>query len=312
MITKQSKIFIAGHNGMVGSAINRTLSSQGYENIYTIPKKKLDLLNQKKVIEYFKKNRFDCVYIAAAKVGGILANDIDKPRFLYENLQIQNNLINSSYETGVKNLIFLGSSCIYPKKAKNPIKENQILTGHLESTNEAYAIAKISGVKMCEYYKKKYNLNYKSLMPSNIYGVGDNYDSDNSHFFPALIKKIHLAKINKLDKVVIWGTGKPRRELIYVDDVAKACTHFMNLNCKESLLNVGSGKDYPIKFYAKFIMKKLNFFPKIIYDTSKPDGTYKKLIDNSLSKKYKWQPSVSLDKGFEITYEDFIKRNKSQ
>jgi len=309
MSIKQEKIFIAGHKGMVGSSIRRNLINQGYKNIYTISKTKLDLLNQQKVFEYFKKKKFNSVYIAAARVGGILANDINKPKFIYENLQIQNNLIHSSYLTGVKNLIFLGSSCIYPKEAKTPIKENQILTGPLESTNEAYAIAKISGIKMCEYYKNSYNLNYKSLMPSNIYGVGDNYDTESSHFFPALIKKIHLAKINKLDKVVIWGSGRPRRELIYVDDVAKACTHLMHIKCKESVLNVGYGKDYPISFYVKFIMKKLNFYPKIVYDKSKPDGTYRKLLDNSLSYKYGWKPSINLDNGFEITYKDFMSQN---
>ena len=304
-INKKSKIFIAGHNGMVGSAIKKKLSEKGYKKIITIEKKKLDLIDQKKVFDFLKKKRPDLVIIAAARVGGIMANNLFKSQFIYENLQIQNNLIHGSYNAGVKNLIFLGSSCIYPKHSKQPIKERYILTGALEQTNDAYAIAKISGIMMCKNYSKSFGVNYKCLMPSNMYGPNDNYDLNNSHFFPALIRKIYEAKINNKKSVKVWGSGKVLRELLYVEDFAEAVVYFINKNIKEDFINIGPGKDYSIDWYVKFIMRQLKVKLKIIYDKSKPDGISRKLLDISLAKKYGWRSKISLKKGFFNTLKDF-------
>ena len=304
-INKKSKIFIAGHNGMVGSAIKKKLSEKGYKKIITIEKKKLDLIDQKKVFDFLKKKRPDLVIIAAARVGGIMANNLFKSQFIYENLQIQNNLIHGSYNAGVKNLIFLGSSCIYPKHSKQPIKERYILTGALEQTNDAYAIAKISGIMMCKNYSKSFGVNYKCLMPSNMYGPNDNYDLNNSHFFPALIRKIYEAKINNKKSVKVWGSGKVLRELLYVEDFAEAVVYFINKNIKEDFINIGPGKDYSIDWYVKFIMRQLKVKLKIIYDKSKPDGVSRKLLDISLAKKYGWRSKISLKKGFFNTLKDF-------
>jgi len=304
-INKKSKIFIAGHNGMVGSAIKKKLSEKGYKKIITIEKKKLDLIDQKKVFDFLKKKRPDLVIIAAARVGGIMANNLFKSQFIYENLQIQNNLIHGSYNAGVKNLIFLGSSCIYPKHSKQPIKERYILTGALEQTNDAYAIAKISGIMMCKNYSKSFGINYKCLMPSNMYGPNDNYDLNNSHFFPALIRKIYEAKINNKKSVKVWGSGKVLRELLYVEDFAEAVVYFINKNIKEDFINIGPGKDYSIDWYVKFIMRQLKVKLKIIYDKSKPDGVSRKLLDISLAKKYGWRSKISLKKGFFNTLKDF-------
>ena len=304
-INKKSKIFIAGHNGMVGSAIKKKFLQKGYKNIITINKKRLDLINQKKVFNYLKKIKPDLVIIAAARVGGIIANSSNKSQFIYENLQIQNNIIHGSYKSGVKNLIFLGSSCIYPKFSKQPIKEKYILTGSLEQTNDAYAIAKIAGIKMCKNYNKTYGLNYKCLMPSNMYGPNDNYDLNNSHFFPALIRKIYEAKMNNNKEVKVWGSGKVLRELLYVEDFAEAVVFFSNKKIKEDFLNIGSGKDYSIDWYTKFIMREMNIKLKIIYDKSKPDGVPRKLLDVSLAKKYGWVSKTSLEEGFLNTLEDF-------
>jgi len=304
-INKKSKIFIAGHNGMVGSAIKKKFLQKGYKNIITINKKKLNLINQKKVFNYIKKIKPDLVIIAAARVGGIIANSSNKSQFIYENLQIQNNIIHGSYKSGVKNLIFLGSSCIYPKFSKQPIKEKYILTGSLEQTNDAYAIAKIAGIIMCKNYTKTYGLNYKCLMPSNMYGPNDNYDLNNSHFFPALIRKIYEAKMNNKKKVKVWGSGKVLRELLYVEDFADAVLFFINKKIKEDFLNIGSGKDYSIDWYTKFIMREMNIKLKIIYDKSKPDGVPRKLLDVSLAKKYGWVSKTSLEEGFLNTLEDF-------
>ena len=304
-INKKSKIFIAGHNGMVGSAIKKKFLQKGYKNIITINKKKLNLINQKKVFNYLKKIKPDLVIIAAARVGGIIANSLNKSQFIYENLQIQNNIIHGSYKCGVKNLIFLGSSCIYPKYSKQPIKEKYILTGSLEQTNDAYAIAKIAGIIMCKNYTKTYGLNYKCLMPSNMYGPNDNYDLNNSHFFPALIRKIYEAKMNNKKKVKVWGSGKVLRELLYVEDFADAVLFFINKKIKEDFLNIGSGKDYSIDWYTKFIMREMNIKLKIIYDKSKPDGVPRKLLDVSLAKKYGWVSKTSLEEGFLNTLEDF-------
>ena len=308
MITKNSKIFIAGHNGLVGSAILRRLNILGYKNILTVDKKKLDLTNQKKVFLFLKRNRPQAIIIAAAKVGGIYANNKYRANFIYENLAIQNNLIHSAFLNKIKNLIFLGSSCVYPKNSKQPIKEKYLLTGLLEYTNEPYAIAKIAGIKMCESYNIQYGTNYKCLMPSNTYGPNDNYNLQNSHFFPALIRKIHDSKIKKVNKIILWGTGKPKRELIYVDDVADACIFFLNKKTKESLINIGTGKDIKIEQYAKSIMKFLNIKINIHFDKTKPDGTPRKLLDTTIAKKYGWRPKISLKDGFFLTYVDYLKK----
>jgi len=266
-------------------------------------------LNQKKVFNYLKKNKPDLVIIAAAKVGGIIANSLYKSQFIYENLQIQNNLIHGSYKAGIKNLIFLGSSCIYPKLSKQPIKEKYILTGPLEETNDAYAIAKISGILMCNNYSKNFKLNYKCLMPSNMYGPNDNYHLKNSHFFAALIRKIYESKISKKKSFIVWGSGKVFRELLFVNDFADAILFFLNKNFKESFLNIGSGKDHTIEWYANFIMKQMNVNLKIKFDKSKPDGMPKKLLDISLAKKYGWKSKTSLKEGFKHTFNSFIKEN---
>ena len=307
MIAKNDKIFLAGHNGMVGSAILKKLKLRGYKKIITVSKSKLNLLDQKKVEIFLKKKKPKIVTIAAARVGGILANNNNKANFLYENLMIQTNLIHSSFLAGVKNLIFLGSSCIYPKNVKQPIKEKSFMTGKLEETNDAYALAKITGVKMCKDYSKQYNLNYKTLMPANMFGANDNYNLKSSHFFPALIKKIHLAKINRKKKLTIWGNGKVKRELLFVDDFADACIFFMKKKTKESFINIGNGIEKSITGFAKFIMKKLKVKLKINYDISKPNGMKRKILDLSISRKYGWVSKTSLDKSFDLVYQDFVK-----
>ncbi len=307
MLSKNTKIFIAGHKGMVGSSIVKKLKKHGYKNLITADKKKLNLLEQAKVYNYLKKNKPNLVIIAAAKVGGILANYQNKEKFLFENLQIQNNLIHGSYLAKVKNLIFLGSSCIYPRNCKQPMKEDYILTGKLEETNDAYSIAKIAGIYMCANYSKTYNLNYKSLMPPNMYGPGDNYNLQNSHFFSALINKITTAKREKKDQITLWGTGKPKRELMFVEDFADALIFFMNKKIKEPFLNIGTGNSHSIRWYANFLMKKIGVNLKIKYDKRKPDGMPKKCLDISLAKKYGWSPKSNFDKGFDITYKDFQK-----
>ena len=309
MLSKKSKIFIAGHKGMVGSSIQRKLIKIGYKNLLLVDKKKLNLLDQKKVYSFLTKNKPKLVIIAAARVGGIVANSKYKNKFLYENLQIQNNLIHGSYLAGIKNLIFLGSSCIYPRKCKQPMKEKYILTGKLEETNDAYAIAKIAGIYMCANYSKNYNLNYKSLMPPNMYGPGDNYDLQNSHFYPALINKIAKAKRQNKKYVILWGTGKAKRELMFVEDFADALIYFMNKDFKEPFLNIGTGKSYSIKWYTKFLMKKIGVNLKIKFDKSKPDGTPEKCLDISLAKKYGWKPKSDFHKGFDTTFKDYQKNN---
>ena len=309
MLSKKSKIFIAGHKGMVGSSIQRKLIKIGYKNLLLVDKKKLNLLDQKKVYNFLTKNKPKLVIIAAARVGGIVANSKYKNKFLYENLQIQNNLIHGSYLARIKNLIFLGSSCIYPRKCKQPMKEKYILTGKLEETNDAYAIAKIAGIYMCANYSKNYNLNYKSLMPPNMYGPGDNYDLQNSHFYPALINKIAKAKRQNKKYVILWGTGKAKRELMFVEDFADALIYFMNKDFKEPFLNIGTGKSYSIKWYTKFLMKKIGVNLKIKFDKSKPDGTPEKCLDISLAKKYGWKPKSDFHKGFDTTFKDYQKNN---
>jgi len=311
IIKKNSKIFIAGHKGMVGSAILKLLKKRGYKKIYTKSKKQLNLLDQNKTKIYLKNLKPDCVIIAAARVGGILANKNHKGQFIYENLMIQSNVIHSSYLAGVKKLIFLGSSCIYPRNAKQPIKEDYLLSGKLESTNDAYAIAKIAGLKMCEAYNYQYKLNYICLMPTNLYGPNDNYNLINSHFYPALIKKIYNAKINGKKYIKIWGNGKAKRELLYVDDLADACEFFLKKKTKDTLINIGSGDEKTIKEYAKFIMKKLNIELKIKLDISKPNGAPRKLVNTDLAKKYGWKKKINLNEGFNLTIADFKKKLKN-
>jgi len=308
-LNKKGKIFIAGHNGMVGSSILNFFKKKKYKNIHTINRKKLDLLDHEKTIKYLKKIKPKYVIIAAAKVGGILANNNFKADFIFQNLMIQNNIIHGSYLAGVKKLIFLGSSCIYPKNSKQPIKEDYLLTGKLEPTNDAYAIAKIAGIKMCEAYNKQFKLNYISLMPTNLYGPNDNYNLKTSHFYPALISKIYKAEKDKKKNLIIWGNGKPKRELMYVDDLADACEFFLKKKTKHTLINIGSGVEKSIKEYAYFIMKKLNIKLNIKFDKSKPNGTIRKILNTQLAKSYGWYSKINLNKGFDLTFKDFKKNN---
>ena len=307
-MTNKKKIFLAGHNGMVGSAIYKKLKLNGYKNILVRSRKELDLLNQSKTFKFLKKNKPHFVILAAAKVGGIKDNAENKDRYIYENLQIQNNIIHGSYLAGVKNLFLLGSSCIYPKLCKQPMKEKYLLTGPLEETNDAYSIAKISGLKMCEYYSKIYNLNFKCIMPPNLYGPNDNFDLETSHFYPALIKKIYLSKLNNKKKLDIWGTGKAKRELMFVEDFADAILFFMKKKIKQPFINIGTGKEYSILWYAKYLMKKMKVNLKVQFDKSKPDGMPHKCLDISIAKQYGWKPIDNLDKGFEITFNHFKKQ----
>ena len=309
MIKKNSKIFVAGHTGLVGSAIVRKLKEKGYKNILTISRLGLDLTNQTDVYKFLKKKKPEFIFIAAAKVGGIYSNDKYKANFIYENLSIQNNLIHSAFKCNIKNLIFLGSSCVYPKFCKQPIKESYLLKSELEKTNEPYAIAKIAGIKMCESYNYQYGTNYKCLMPTNTFGPNDNYDPLNSHFFPSLIRKIDLLKnSNKKKELVIWGDGSPKREVIYVDDIADACVYFMNKKYKDTILNIGTGKDYTIKEYAKIISNHIFPNKKIIikYDKTKPNGTPRKVLNISKAKSYGWVAKTSLKKALEVTYKNYI------
>ena len=291
---------------MVGSAIVRELQNKGFHNVVTKTSKELDLRNQEAVRSFYETEKPQYVFVAAAKVGGIHANNVYRAEFLYDNLMIQNNLIHFAYESGVKKLLFLGSSCIYPKLAEQPLKEDYLLSGYLESTNEPYAIAKITGIKMCEAYRDQYGCNFISAMPTNLYGPNDNYDLKSSHFFPALIVKALKAKKNKKKNIILWGSGKPKRELMYVDDLADACVYFLNKKTKASLINIGTGHEKSILEYAKFILKKINFKCKIILDKSQPDGTPRKIIDNSIALSYGWKPKITLDKGFELTLRSYL------
>tara|TARA_Y100000768_G_C23981207_1_gene685905 strand:+ start:2328 stop:3296 length:969 start_codon:yes stop_codon:yes gene_type:complete len=306
MINKNSKIFIAGHNGMVGSAILRYFNKKKFKKLFTISKNELDLRNQNKVDNFIKKIRPDAVILAAAKVGGIKANNEKKAEFIYDNLSIQNNVIHSSYLNQVKNLIFLGSSCVYPKYSKIHISEGDLLSDYLEETNEPYAIAKIAGIKMCESYNFQYGVNYKCLMPCNSYGINDNYDPSSSHFFPALIKKTIDAFRENKDHIKIWGTGKPLRELIYADDIADACFYFLKKKTKHTLINIGTGFDKSINFYANFIMKHLGVKLKIIHERQKLEGTYRKVLNVNLAKKYGWTYRTTLDEGLSHTINDYL------
>ena len=303
-----SKIYIAGHSGMVGSSIVRSLTEKGYHNLIFKRSNELDLTIQNDVLKFFSDEKPDYVFLAAAKVGGILANDKYGGQFIYENLMIQSNIINASHINNVKKLLFLGSSCIYPKGVLNPIKEDYLLDGKLEKTNEAYSVAKISGLKMCEYYNKQYGCNYSSLMPTNLYGPNDNYDLENSHVLPALLKKIHYAKKNKSKEVIVWGSGLPKREFLHVDDLASACIFIMENNFEEKLFNVGSGEEISILNLAKLIKNIVGYEGEIVFDKSKPDGLMKKLIDSSKIKKLGWNFKINLSDGIKQTYENqFLK-----
>ncbi|MDA0195534.1 MAG: GDP-L-fucose synthase [Bacteroidetes bacterium] len=303
---QSSKIYIAGHNGMVGSAIGRKLRSEGYSNFVSKNSSELDLRDQGAVADFFQNEKPEYVILAAAKVGGIQANNTYRAEFLYDNLMIQNNVIHNAYVSGVKKLLFLGSSCIYPKMAPQPLKEDYLLTGLLEPTNEPYAIAKIAGIKMCDAYRSEYGCNFISAMPTNLYGPNDNYDLNNSHVLPALIRKFVEAKNQNLPKVEIWGTGTPRREFMYVDDLAEACFFLMTHYDERGFVNVGTGLDVTINELAELIKSEVRFTGDLTHNTSKPDGTPQKLMDVSKIKALGWKHSISLEEGIKRTVRDYI------
>lgn len=306
MMEKEAKIYVAGHRGMVGSAIVRALEKQGYTNIIKRTSKELDLRRQDKVEEFFVTEKPDYVFLAAAKVGGILANSEAPADFMYDNMILEMNVIHSAFQNNVKKLMFLGSSCIYPRMAPQPMKESCLLTSELEKTNEAYALAKISGLKYCEYLNKQYGTDYISVMPTNLYGPNDNYHPEHSHVLPALIRRFHEAKINNLDKVVIWGTGKPLREFLYVDDLADACVFLMNTYSGNETINLGTGKELTIKELAELVKKIVGFKGEITFDPSKPDGTPRKLLDVSKLEKLGWHYKTELEDGIKLAYDDFL------
>ena len=303
-----AKIYIAGHNGMVGSAIHRALMKRGYKNFVLRSSKELDLRNQQAVADFFASEKPDYVFLAAAKVGGIHANNVYRAEFLYDNLMIQNNVIHQSYVHGVKKLLFLGSSCIYPKLAPQPLVEESLLTGLLEPTNEPYAIAKIAGIKMCDAYRSQYGCNFTSIMPTNLYGPNDNYDLQNSHVLPALIRKFHEAKANAAEEVEIWGTGKPLREFLYVDDMAEACLVVMDKYNDFGFLNAGYGSDVTIAELAQTVAEVIGFGGRLRFNTEKPDGTPRKLMDSSKLMALGYQPKIDLKQGIALAYADFKAR----
>jgi GDP-L-fucose synthase len=309
-MNKSSKIYIAGHRGMVGSALHRKLLADGFTNFVVKTSSELDLRNQEAVSRFFEEEKPEYVFLAAAKVGGILANNTYRGAFLYENLMIQNNVIHSSYLNGVKKLLFLGSSCIYPKMAPQPLKEDYLLTGLLEPTNEPYAIAKIAGIKMCDAYRSQYGCNFISVMPTNLYGPNDNYDLKNSHVLPAMIRKFHEAKINNEPSVTIWGTGKPKREFLHADDLAAACVYLMQNYNEEGLVNIGTGEDVEIGELAEMVKKVVGFTGTIENDLSKPDGTPRKLMDVSKLHGFGWKHTIELFEGLKSVYEEFQESNK--
>lgn len=302
---KSSKIYIAGHRGMVGGAITRYLQKQGYQNLILRSSAELDLRNQLQVNEFFEREKPDFVFLAAAKVGGIIANNTYRADFLYENLMIENNIIHASYINQVTKLMFLGSSCIYPKLAPQPLKEDYLLTGLLEHTNEPYAIAKIAGIKLCEAYRDQYGANFISVMPTNLYGIGDNYHPENSHVLPALIRRFHEAKQNDAPSVTIWGTGNPKREFLYADDLAEACIYLMEHYDGRELVNIGTGEDLSIKELAEKIQKIVGYEGKLIFDTTKPDGTPRKLMDVTKLHGLGWKHHTALEEGISKAYADF-------
>ena len=307
MMDLDSKIYVAGHRGMVGSSILRRLHHLGFTNIITKTKSELDLTNQLSVVEFFNHYKPEYVFLAAAKVGGIKANDDFRADFIYDNLMIQSNIIKASHDIGVKKLLFLGSTCIYPKLCPQPIKEEYLLTGKLEPTNDAYAVAKICGIKMCQDFNKQYGDNFISVMPTNLYGYNDNYDLNNSHVLPALIRKFHEAKIENRDIVEIWGTGTPMREFLFVDDLADACVYLMQNYNSPEIVNIGTGEDITIKDLAYLVKEVIGFTGDIYFNTDKPDGTPKKLSDVSKLRNIGWSYKTSLKDGLEKTYLDYVK-----
>jgi GDP-L-fucose synthase len=311
MMSPTDKIYIAGHRGLVGSAIHRLLLAKGFTAIITRKSSELDLRNQMDVINFFDSERPDFVFMAAAKVGGIYANSTYPAEFLQDNLMMQCNVIDSAYKYGVKKLLFLGSSCIYPKSAEQPIKEDYLLTGLLEPTNEPYAIAKIAGIKMCEAYNRQYGCKFISCMPTNLYGPGDNYDLNNSHVLPALLRKFHEAVLSNSPNVSIWGTGKPRREFLHVDDMAAACYFLMQEYESSQIVNIGVGEDFSIKELAEMIKEITCFRGQLIFDESKPDGTMRKLLDVTRLHSLGWKAQVSISEGIRQTYNDFVQNEKN-
>ena len=306
---KNAKIYVAGHRGMVGSAIYRKLVKEGYTSLITRTSAELDLRDQQAVANFFASEKPDYVFLAAAKVGGIIANNTYRADFLYENLCIQNNVIHQSYLNSVKKLMFLGSSCIYPKLAPQPLKEDYLLTGLLEETNEPYAIAKIAGIKMADAYRAQYGCNFISVMPTNLYGYNDNYHPQNSHVLPALIRKFHEAKTNGTPEVVIWGSGAPMREFLFADDLANACFFLMQEYNESGLVNVGSGEDLTIKDLALLIKKVIGYEGELTFDSSKPDGTPRKLMDVSKLHSFGWKHTIELEEGIKLAYQDFLDKN---
>ncbi|WP_345955138.1 GDP-L-fucose synthase [Mucilaginibacter sp. PAMB04168] len=306
---KGAKIYIAGHRGMVGSAIKRKLEQEGFTNFVTRGSSELDLRNQEAVAVFFEQEKPDYVFLAAAKVGGIVANNTYRAEFLYDNLQIQNNIIQSAHLNGVKKLMFLGSSCIYPKMAPQPLREDYLLTGPLEDTNEPYAIAKIAGIKMCDAYRAQYGCNYISVMPTNLYGYNDNYHPQNSHVLPAMIRRFHEAKEQGLPSVTIWGTGSPKREFLFADDLAAACYYLMENYNEAGLVNVGTGEDLSIKELAELVKATVGYPGEITFDTSKPDGTPRKLMDVSKLHSKGWKHTIDLPEGIRLAYQDFLTKH---
>lgn len=310
MMDKNSKIYIAGHTGLVGSAISRFLKREGYTNLLKRTHKELDLQDQKKVNEFFIEESPDYVFLAAAKVGGILSNNTYPAQFIYSNLEIQNNIIHACYEYKVKKLLFLGSSCIYPKFTPQPIHEDALLSGKLEPTNQAYAIAKIAGIIMCQSYNTEYNTNFISVMPTNLYGPNDHYDLYNSHVLPALIRKVHEAKIANSDTVEIWGTGTVRREFLYIDDLAEACVFLMSIYDDSEIINIGTGEDITIKDLANTIREVIGFKGEFHFDKTKPDGTPRKLLNVQKINNLGWKSKIDLKTGIELTYKDYLEEKR--
>lgn len=305
---KQDKIFIAGHRGLVGSAIHRHLIKDGYENIITKTSSELDLRNQTAVNDFFKTHQPTYIFLAAAKVGGIQANNTFRADFLYDNIMIASNVIHTAHTHQAKKLMFLGSSCIYPKLAPQPLKEEYLLTGLLEQTNEPYAIAKIAGIKLCEAYRDQYGCNFISVMPTNLYGIGDNYDLNHSHVLPALIRKFHEAKISNAKNVTIWGTGQPKREFLYADDMADACIFLMQTYNDKNIINIGTGEDSTIMDLVKTIQSIVGFEGDLVFDKTKPDGTPRKLLDVSKIHALGWHHTTTLKDGIQLAYQDFLKK----
>jgi GDP-L-fucose synthase len=306
---KQSKIYIAGHKGMVGSAMHRKLISEGFNNIVVRTSAELDLTNQHTVAQFFEQEKPEYVFLAAAKVGGIIANNTYRADFIYQNLMIESNIIHQSYVHKVKKLMFFGSSCIYPKLAPQPLKEDYLLTGALEYTNEPYAIAKIAGIKLCESYREQYGCNFISVMPTNLYGYGDNYHPSHSHVMPALIRRMHEAKINQAPFIEAWGTGSPLREFLFVDDLADACYMLMQEYNEKQFINVGFGEDISIKDLIYLIKETIGYAGEIKFDSTKPDGTPRKLMDIQKLKNMGWTPKISLQEGIKLAYHDFLNGN---